>query len=107
MPQVNFQINSKTYPISCKEGQEERLMQLQSLISKKEAEIFQAFHGNITHEMLLVMLSIVLSDELTAAKEQIKPSEPTAPQLDPREVENLNEKIQNLKDKIDIMSLKI
>ncbi|MDR1691439.1 MAG: cell division protein ZapA, partial [Rickettsiales bacterium] len=90
MAQVNFIINSKTYPVSCKEGQEDRLRHLQAIISKKENEILTAFKGNISHEMLMMMIALVLSDELSSkTSSETKDDSPSA---NPKELESIEQK---------------
>ncbi|MBN1784100.1 MAG: cell division protein ZapA [Alphaproteobacteria bacterium] len=68
MSQVIFTIDQKDYPIGCPESQKPRLEKLAELVAKKENEVVDIMGASISHEMLLVMIIVTLSDELDRVK---------------------------------------
>lgn len=68
MSQVIFRIDQKDYPIGCPDSQKERLEKLAALVAQKESEVVDIMGANISHDMLLVMIIVSLSDELDRSK---------------------------------------
>lgn len=83
MSQVIFTIDQKDYPIGCPESQKPRLEKLAQLVAKKESEVVDIMGASISHEMLLVMIIVTLSDELDRLKNNSQPATtPTAETMD-------------------------
>ena len=71
MPQVTVQINGRSYPIACDEGQEAHLARLGSYIDNRVQELVAAV-GQVGDARLLVMVSLLLADELSDAYAELK-----------------------------------
>ena len=78
MSQVIFTIDQKDYPIGCPESQKPRLEKLAQVVSRKEHEVVEIMGANISHEMLLVMIIVALTDELDRKEN----SSPTSTSID-------------------------
>lgn len=64
MAQVDVAINGKSYRIACDDGQEEHLLQLAAFVDQRVQEL-AASVGQIGDARLLVMASLLISDELS------------------------------------------
>ncbi len=94
MSQVIFTIDQKDYPIGCPDSQKERLGKLAKFIAKKESEVVDIMGANISHEMLLVMIIVSLSDEL----DRTKSASPETPKIDTKPLqEDIHEMIRFVK----------
>jgi len=71
MPQISVSINGKTYRMACDEGEEERLIGLAEKFETYVGTLKSNF-GEIGDQRLTVMAAIMVVDELTEAKRQIK-----------------------------------
>jgi|TARA_B100001741_G_C15954056_1_gene325965 Uncharacterized protein conserved in bacteria len=60
---LKVQINDKTYPISCKEGEEERVKKSANLVSDTLKSLTENNTG-ASDNRLLVMTSLILADKL-------------------------------------------
>ena len=71
MAQVQLEINGRSYPIACDDGEEERIRQLGQYIDRKVAE-FAAKWGQIGDARLILMAGLVVTDELAEATEALR-----------------------------------
>jgi len=71
MPQVSVSINGKIYRMACDEGEQERLIGLAEKFETYVDTLKSSF-GEIGDQRLTVMAAIMVVDELTEAKRQIK-----------------------------------
>jgi len=71
MPQVSVSINGKIYRMACDEGEQERLIGLAENFETYVDTLKSSF-GEIGDQRLTVMAAIMVVDELTEAKRQIK-----------------------------------
>lgn len=71
MPQVSVSINGKIYRMACDEGEQERLIGLAEKFESYVDTLKSSF-GEIGDQRLTVMAAIMVVDELTEAKRQIK-----------------------------------
>ena len=67
MTQVTVTINGRSYPIACKEGEEERIGELARYIDSKMRNFAQEF-GNVGETRLFLLTALVLADELADAQ---------------------------------------
>lgn len=67
MAQVTVTINSREYPIACESGQEARIMQLAGVLEEK-ARLLKDISGQISENMLLAMIGILVADDLLEAR---------------------------------------
>ncbi len=67
MSQVIISIKDREYPIACEDGQEGRILQLARVVDEK-AKSLGSGASQISEGLLLAMISLLLADELTEAK---------------------------------------
>lgn len=68
MPNVDISINSRSYAVSCDEGQEQRVRDLASMIDSRVAQLTGGGAGAVGETHLLVLAGLMLADELNEAK---------------------------------------
>ncbi|NKB57208.1 MAG: cell division protein ZapA [Alphaproteobacteria bacterium] len=66
MPQFEVNINGKNYAIACDEGQEEHIERLAGYVKVRVEELVESV-GQIGDARLLLMASLLVSDELSDA----------------------------------------
>jgi len=66
MPEVHLTVNGRSYPVSCEPGEETRLKELAQYLDRKTQE-FVSKLGQIGEARLLVLASLVITDELADA----------------------------------------
>jgi cell division protein ZapA len=71
MAQVSVTINGRVYDISCDDGQEEHVAGLASYVDDRVSELARSI-GQIGDARLLVMASLLISDELVEAAREIQ-----------------------------------
>lgn len=71
MPQISVTINGRSYPIACKDGEEQRIRDLARSIDAKVAA-FARQVGQAGEARLLVLAALVLADELDEANETVR-----------------------------------
>lgn len=71
MPQVALTINGRSYQVACDAGQEDRIRQLGQYIDGKVTE-FAKSSGQIGDARLILMASLVITDELAEATESLR-----------------------------------
>ena len=64
MANVNIKFNGKEFLLSCDDGQEEHLLRLGKYVDKRLNELIAAV-GQVGEARLLVMVSLLLTDELS------------------------------------------
>ena len=64
MAQVDVGINGKSYRIACDDGQEDHLLQLAAFVDQRIQELVASV-GQVGDARLLVMASLLISDELS------------------------------------------
>ena len=64
MAQVDVAINGKSYRIACDDGQEDHLLQLAAFVDQRIQELVASV-GQVGDARLLVMASLLISDELS------------------------------------------
>ncbi|NVJ99810.1 MAG: cell division protein ZapA [Alphaproteobacteria bacterium] len=68
MPQINVEVNKKSYPLACGEGGEERLRKLATYVDTKAKDLSGKL-GAVAENKLLLMAAILIADELHDALE--------------------------------------
>jgi len=71
MPQIALTINGRSYQVACDEGQEDRIRQLGQYIDCKVGEFAKTW-GQIGDARLLLMASLIITDELAEATEGLR-----------------------------------
>ncbi len=64
MAQVTITINSREYAIACEDGQELRILQLSRILDEK-AKLLTDGSTQVSENMLLTMIALLLADELS------------------------------------------
>ena len=77
MAQVILTINGRGYPVACDDGQEDRIRQLGQYIDGKVAEFAKKW-GQVGDARLILMASLVITDELAETSEQLRKLRQTA-----------------------------
>jgi cell division protein ZapA len=85
MPQVSISINGRSYPVACKEGEEQRIRELARNLDGRVAD-FAKQVGQAGEGRLLVLAALVLADELAEANEALRGLRSQAPAPDGRAV---------------------
>lgn len=67
MGQVNVNLNGRTYRLSCDDGEEQHLLEVAAHV-KEHVERLTREHGQVGDERLLLMASILITDELFEAR---------------------------------------
>jgi len=70
MGQVTVTLNGRTYRLRCEDGEEQRLLALSEHVKGKVDRLVAEF-GQIGDDRLLLMASLLLTDELFEAKDQL------------------------------------
>jgi cell division protein ZapA len=71
MPQIALTINGRSYQVACDEGQEDRIRQLGQYIDGKVGEFAKTW-GQVGDARLLLMASLIITDELAEATEGLR-----------------------------------
>lgn len=72
MSTVTISVNSREYAIACEDGQERHILSLAHLLEEK-AQLLTDGSNQISENMLLVMVALLLADDLNELqKENIK-----------------------------------
>ena len=98
MAVVPIIIDGQKYNLSCDEGQEDRLASIGRTMDKKAASIRRAF-PQISDNLLLVMIGVLLAEEAYMAKIDANPDYEDVALKEDKYAEALNhilEKIENL-----------
>jgi cell division protein ZapA len=74
MPELNVTINGRNYAIACEEGQEEHTNRLADYVRVRVEELVESV-GQIGDARLLLMASLLVSDELSDAYAEIAASQ--------------------------------
>ena len=89
MPQVTIALNGRTYRLSCGEGDEARLNDLAAYVNRRIDELSREF-GQAGDERLLLMATLLISDELLDTKTRLAQYEnPPGEDVLPAEAEPL------------------
>ena len=117
MANVNIKFNNKDYLLSCDDGQEESLKKLTKFLDKKYSELKEKL-GNIGENKLLLITTIQLIDEYFDLKQKITKQKEKLDEISnkfkeirslaiiykkdkDREIQKLNEKLENFKKTIE------
>ncbi len=91
MAEVDIIINGRNYKVACDDGQEEHLAKLGAFVDERIKELVDAV-GQIGDSRLLVMASLLISDELADAERRAQEAETivsNAPQTVPQPPQSL------------------
>lgn len=69
MAQVDVSINGQSYRIACEDGQEDRLVDLATMVDEKVSDLVKQI-GQVGSNRLLVMAALIIADELVDLKNE-------------------------------------
>ena len=69
MAQVDVSINGQSYRIACEDGQEDRLVDLATMVDEKVSDLVNQI-GQVGSNRLLVMAALIIADELVDLKNE-------------------------------------
>jgi cell division protein ZapA len=109
MAQIEVVVASRKYTVACRDGEEEHLRALASIVDKRAQDAAAAL-GSLTESKQLLFASLLLADDLND-KQDAAPSAPPAPaeapapaEVDPRiaeALERLAERIESLAERLE------
>ncbi|MBP3546399.1 MAG: cell division protein ZapA [Alphaproteobacteria bacterium] len=104
MAQVVITINDREYPIACENGQEVRIMQLAQILEQK-AQMLKGFSGQISENMFLAMIGILVADDLMEARKNLNASaeENHNDKIWAEKIKIMDEKIKNIAKQIETL----
>jgi cell division protein ZapA len=95
MGQALLTITGRTYRISCRDGDEDRISRLGDEIAAR-AERITGSLGSVPEGQLLVMTALMLADELADARAGIAPPAAAAPVVDITRLARIVERMEQL-----------
>ena len=95
MGQALLSITGRTYRISCRDGDEDRISRLGDEIAAR-AERITGSLGSVPEGQLLVMTALMLADELADARAGIAPPAAAAPVVDITRLARIVERMEQL-----------
>lgn len=69
MGQINVTIGGRSYPLACRDGEEERLTKLAAHVDAKATELAGTL-GQMSEPRLLLMSAILIADEVFESRER-------------------------------------
>ncbi|RVT92617.1 cell division protein ZapA [Sphingomonas crocodyli] len=104
MAEVDVAVGGRRYKLACRDGEEDQLRALASMVDRKAGDITRAI-GDMTEARVLLMSAILLADELNDAKShQTAPAAAPQPaELDPgyaQAIERIAERMERLADRL-------
>jgi cell division protein ZapA len=105
MAQVNITLNKRKYQVACDDGQEAHLTRLGKYVDKRLNELIAAV-GQVGEARLLVMVSLLLTDELSDLYTQKDPGSGGDIQSNSDE-EEVSVAMENLAERIEYIAANI
>jgi cell division protein ZapA len=103
MATVDIEIAARTYPVSCRDGEEPQLRALAALVDRKAKDAAAAV-GNMGESRQLLFASLLLADELQELRSGAPAAAAAEPQADPavaKALEQLAERMEMLADRLE------
>lgn len=80
MGQINVLVGGRTYTLACRDGEEDRLLRLAAHINRKTEDL-RGTLGQMSEPRMLLMASLLVSDELFDMRERMARTAPPAVEL--------------------------
>ncbi|MFN5351056.1 MAG: cell division protein ZapA [Alphaproteobacteria bacterium] len=108
MPTVEVKIGVRDYKLVCGAGQEDRLKRLASQVSEKIIKLNKAI-ANASENVLMVMSSIKLQDELNEAYSELRKIKQlqSSGQIDLLDMQNEEQTVRVSREDIDNLNLRL
>ena len=104
MAQVDLLVNGQSYRIACEDGQEDRLIDLATMVDEKVAELVNQI-GQVGSNRLLVMAALVIADELVDLKNETGSSQVSDDNVKQEDtvlvLREITKRIENIADQVD------
>ncbi|MBN42253.1 MAG: cell division protein ZapA [Alphaproteobacteria bacterium] len=92
MAQVEIKINGRDYRIACEDGQETHLSNLATYLDEKVNELVEEV-GQIGDTSLMVMAGLLITDELSDSREELKEARDDAARESQSAVDDTEERV--------------
>ncbi len=109
MSELNVTINDRNYAIACEEGQEEHIGRLAGYVKVRVEELVESV-GQIGDARLLLMASLLVSDELSDAYAELAAAQTGGEAtIEPTfvETEGLAEKLDSLAERMEAIAARL
>ena len=104
MAQVNVSVNGQSYRIACEDGQEDRLVDLATMVDEKVLELVNQI-GQVGSNRLLVMAALIIADELVDLKNEVgslqEQKDNTNQQDTVLALQEITKRIENIADQVE------
>ena len=104
MAQVDVSVNGQSYRIACEDGQEDRLVDLATMVDEKVLDLVNQI-GQVGSNRLLVMAALIIADELVDLKNEAgslqEQKDNTNQQDTVLALQEITKKIENIADQVE------
>ena len=104
MAQVDVSVNGQSYRIACEDGQEDRLVDLATMVDEKVLELVNQI-GQVGSNRLLVMAALIIADELVDLKNEAASSQELDDNTNQQDtvlaLQEITKRIENIADKVE------
>ena len=104
MAQVDVSVNGQSYRIACEDGQEDRLVDLATMVDEKVLELVNQI-GQVGSNRLLVMAALIIADELVDLKNEAgslqEQKDNTHQQDTVLALQEITKRIENIADQVE------
>lgn len=99
MPNIDIELNGRSYSVSCGAGEEKRLLEVVAYVQNKMDEISQRL-GNVNENRLLMLTTLLLADELTESKRSGKAAKSAEEDIMVKAVEHLGHRVARISERM-------
>ena len=104
MAQVDVSVNGQSYRIACEDGQEDRLVDLATMVDEKVLELVNQI-GQVGSNRLLVMAALIIADELVDLKNEAGSLQEQKDNTDQHDtvlaLQEITKRIENIADQVE------
>ena len=104
MAQVDVSVNGQSYRIACEDGQEDRLVDLATMVDEKVLDLVNQI-GQVGSNRLLVMAALIIADELVDLKNEAgslqEQKDNTNQQDTVLALQEITKRIENIADQVE------
>ena len=104
MAQVDVSVNGQSYRIACEDGQEDRLVDLATMVDEKVLELVNQI-GQVGSNRLLVMAALIIADELVDLKNEAGSLQEQKDNINQQDtvlaLQEITKRIENIADQVE------
>ena len=104
MAQVDVSVNGQSYRIACEDGQEDRLVDLATMVDEKVLDLVNQI-GQVGSNRLLVMAALIIADELVDLKNEAGSPQELEDNTNKQDtvlaLQEITKKIENIADQVE------